>query len=352
MGAKFDLALPVLTLALLALGLVAVSSVASSGEFQRQILGIGLALIPLGLAWWLGRERLFKLAPLLYAVALGLQGLTLVIGRDINGARNWLVLGPVQFQPLEILKLALILMLARTLRGGYRGLGSYLPIAVLTLPALLLVGREDLGGAFVLAGIVVCMMLVWRMPLWHFLLGVLVVGVAFPTVVYPRLKAYQQTRLTIFLDPSKDARGQGYQLNQSIIAIGSGGMMGKGYKQGTQTQNNFLPEEQTDFIFSSYSEEQGFVGAIALLILFGALFWRLAFMAGESPLLRDQLIFAGVMGQIGVQALENIGAALSLLPLTGITLPLISYGSSSLISTLTTLGVAYVVYRDRYEGMI
>jgi len=238
-GAKFDLALPILTLALLALGLVAVSSVASSGEFQRQMLGIGLALIPLGLAWWLGRERLFKFAPLLYAAALGLQVLTLVIGRDINGARNWLVLGPVQFQPLEILKLALILMLARTLRGGYRNLGSYLPIALLTLPALLLVGREDLGGAFVLAGITLCMMLVWRMPLWHFLLGLLLVGVAFPTVIYPRLKAYQQTRLTIFLDPSKDARGQGYQLNQSIIAIGSGGMMGKVTSRGRKPRTTF-----------------------------------------------------------------------------------------------------------------
>ena len=352
MGAKFDLALPVLTFALLALGLGAVSSVASSGEFQRQLLGLGLAVIPLTLVWWLGRDRLFKFAPLLYTVALGLQLLTLVIGRDINGARNWLVLGPLQFQPLELLKLALILMLARTLRGGYKGLGSYIPILALSLPALLLVGREDLGGTLVLAGIVACMMLVWRMPLGHFFLGILVVIVAFPTLVYPRLEAYQQSRLTIFLDPTKDPRGQGYQLNQSIIAIGSGGMMGKGYKQGTQTQNNFLPAEQTDFIFSSFAEEQGFVGAIVLLILFGALFWRLAFMAGESPLLRDQLIFAGVMGMIGVQALENIGAALSLLPLTGITLPLISYGSSSLVSTLTTLGVAYVVYRDRYEGMI
>ena len=355
--AKYDLSLPVLVLLLLGAGLITISSVAISPDlasqniFQKQLLGVGLALVPIALLWWLGRDRIYLLAPVVYGVALLLQASTFVIGKDVNGQQNWIVLGPVQFQPLELLKLSLILFLPVVMRGGYKGLRSYLlPLAVF-LPALALVVKEDFGGALVLLVMFAAILLAWKVPWWHLVLALVLVGAAFPTVIYPRLKPYQQARLTIFVNPQRDPRGQGYQIIQSTIAIGSGGMQGKGYGKGTQSHNGFVPEAHNDFVLAPWAEEQGFVGCVALLTVFGALFWRLANMGSECTRLQDQLLFAGVLGQIGFQAIENMGAALSMLPLTGITLPLVSYGLSSLVMVLTTLGAAYVVYRDRFSGM-
>lgn len=332
------------------MGLLTISSVAEPSDFRKQLLGLAIAVVPLVGLWFTGRDRLYRATPWLFAIAVLLQLATILIGKEVNGSKNWLVIGPLQFQPLELLKLSLILMLARILKDGYRNLSSYaLPLAI-ALPVMALVAKEDFGGAMVLGGIVACMLLTWKMPIWHFWAVVVVIGVAFPTVIFSQLKPYQQARLTVFLDPLKDARGSGYQLNQSIIAIGSGGIKGKGYKEGTQSHKGFVFSQHSDFVFASLAEEQGFVGAVALLGLFALVFWRLAAMGGESPQLQDKLVIAGVLGQLGVQALENIGAAMSLLPLTGITLPLVSYGLSSLVAVLTTLGVVYVVYRDRYQG--
>jgi rod shape determining protein RodA len=354
---KYDLRFPLIVAALLAVGLLTVSTAAlspraSDGILTKQLIGVALAAVPLALLWWAGRDRIYAFAPWLFGFALLLQASTFVIGRDVNGQQNWIVIGPVQFQPLELLKLALILMLALTLRAGYTGLRTYLMALAVFLPALGLVVVQDFGGALVLAAIFGVMLLAARIPWWHALLALLLVGAAVPTALYPHLEPYQQKRLTIFLDPYQDPRGAGYQVIQSTIAVGSGGIQGKGYKQGSQSHNGFLPEAHTDFAFSTWAEEQGLIGALAVLLLYGALFWGLASMAGDSPRLQDQLLFAGVLGQLGFQVLENIGAALGVLPLTGITLPLISYGLSSLLSTLATLGVAYVVYRDRFEGSI
>ncbi|GGM11084.1 FtsW/RodA/SpoVE family cell cycle protein [Deinococcus aerophilus] len=354
---KYDLRFPLIVAALLAVGLLTVSTAAlspraSDGILTKQLIGVALAAVPLALLWWAGRDRIYAFAPWLFGFALLLQASTFVIGRDVNGQQNWIVIGPVQFQPLELLKLALILMLALTLRAGYTGLRTYLMALAVFLPALGLVVVQDFGGALVLAAIFGVMLLAARIPWWHALLALLLVGAAVPTVLYPHLEPYQQKRLTIFLDPYQDPRGAGYQVIQSTIAVGSGGIQGKGYKQGSQSHNGFLPEAHTDFAFSTWAEEQGLIGGLAVLLLYGALFWGLASMAGDSPRLQDQVLFAGVLGQLGFQVLENIGAALGVLPLTGITLPLISYGLSSLLSTLATLGVAYVVYRDRFEGSI
>ncbi|AFZ66132.1 FtsW/RodA/SpoVE family cell cycle protein [Deinococcus peraridilitoris] len=353
--AKYDLGLPVLVLLLLGAGLVTVSSVAMSpnlvdqGIFQKQLLGVALAVVPLALLLWAGRDRIYGAAPYLYVLAVVLLLATFVIGKEVNGQRNWLVLGPLQFQPLELAKLSLIVLLPLVMRGGYQGVRSYFWPLLLFLPVLGLVVKEDFGGGMVLAGMLACMLIVWRIPLWHVLLVVLVIGVAFPTVVYPRLKPYQQSRLTIFVNPYEDPKGAGYHQIQSTIAIGSGGMQGKGYGNGTQTHNGFVYSQHSDFVFASWAEEQGFVGAVALLGIFGALFWRLAGMSSDLTRPQDQLLFAGILGQLGVQTVENIGASLSMLPLTGITLPLVSYGLSSLVSVLVTLGLAYVIYRDRLE---
>jgi rod shape determining protein RodA len=151
-----------------------------------------------------------------------------------------------------------------------------------------------------------------------------------------------------FLNPAADPQGSGYQVIQSTIAVGSGGLLGKGYRQGTQTQLGFVPYRQTDFIFPVLAEEGGFVASVLLLILYGLLFWRLVAMASECPYDRDQLIIIGVCILIGFQVLVNIGVTLGMAPVTGITLPMVSYGGTSLVSTLMALTMAFVVHRDRY----
>lgn len=253
---KYDLRLPLVVAALLAVGLLTVSTAALSpraapGIFNKQLIGVALAALPVALLWWAGRDRAYRAAPWVYAAALLLQASTFVIGKEVNGQQNWIVVGPVQFQPLELLKFALILMLPAVLRNGYGGIKTYLAAFAVFLPALALVITQDFGGALVLGVLFGAMLLAARVPWWHALLAVIALGVAFPTVVYPHLAPYQQQRLTIFLDPYQDPRGAGYQVIQSTVAVGSGGVQGKGYLQGSQSHNGFLPEAHTDFAFST-----------------------------------------------------------------------------------------------------
>jgi rod shape determining protein RodA len=346
-----ELLLPFIALVILSIGLTTVSSVASPDVFQKQVMGAGLALVPIGLLLWLGRPRLYNLAIPLYVASLVMLLLTMFVGTEVNGNRNWLGQGFFRFQPLEFGKIALILTLARVMPRPFRALRDYLPVAAISLPmlALVMVGTGDLGGALVLIAIIVGMVVARGVPWVHLVTGLVLVAVAVPTVIWPQLKPYQQKRLTIFVNPETDPRGQGYQLIQSRIAIGSGGLTGKGYKLGTQSQGNFVPADDTDFIFAPWAEEWGFVGATVLILAYGALFWRMAGMGGECPSETDRMVIGGVMAMLGFQVLENLGAAIGLAPLTGLTLPLVSYGVSSLLAVSVALGVVYVVHRDRFR---
>ena len=332
---------------LLVCGLVALSSAATPTDFQKQLMGVALALIPMTVVWRLGRKRLHNVAPWLYALALLLLLMTALFGREVNGNRNWLSLGPLQLQPVEIAKLGLVLMLAWTMKTGYQGLRSYIvPFSVFGTVFGLVV-THDFGDAMVLAVIFLSTLLTFKVPAFHLALVLLSLAVLFPTVVLPHLKPYQQARLTSFIDPTKDARGSGYQVAQAMIAEGSGGFEGKGYRKGTQIHKGFVYSQQSDFIFAAWAEEQGFVGCIGLMALFTGLLWRMASITSGLPGLQDQLVVTGVMAWIGAQVVENIGASISMLPLTGITLPLISYGLTSLIMILTALACVIVIQRDR-----
>lgn len=346
-----EIGLPLIILVILGIGLLTVSSVAQHDVFQKQLLGAGLSLVPIAALWWLGRSRLYALAAPMYALSLFLLLLTMFFGTEVNGNRNWLGKGFFQFQPLEFGKIALILILARVMTRPIRSLRDYLVIAAVSLPmlGLVMVGTGDLGGALVLSAIILGMIVARGVPWRHLLIGLVVVAVAAPTVVWGHLKPYQQNRLTIFVNPDRDARGQGYQLIQSRIAIGSGGLTGKGYRQGTQSQGNFVPEDHTDFIFAPWAEEQGFLGAAFLILMYGLLFWRMTAMGGDCPSDADRMVIGGVMAMLGFQVLENLGAAIGLAPVTGLTLPLVSYGVSSLLAVAAALGVVYVVHRDRFR---
>ena len=348
---RADVSLPMVVAVLLGVGLFTLSSAAPSNEFTRQTVFMIAAFGASAAVIWLGRRRIMRFAPHLYALSIGLLVMVHLFGREVNGAQSWLYVGPLPgFQPSELAKISLILALAavmheRPIRGP---LGYLRPLALIAVPVGLVFLEPDLGSALVLAAAGGGMMLVRGIPWRHLLVFALLFVVAVPTVVFPNLKDHQRTRLVSFMNPAADPQGSGYQVIQSTIAVGSGGLLGKGYKKGTQSQLGFIPYRHTDFIFPVLAEEAGFVGAFALILLYALLFWRLAAMAAECPYERDQLAIVGVMTLIGFQVLVNIGVTLGLAPVTGITLPLVSYGGTSLISTLVGLSLAFVVHRDRY----
>lgn len=349
--ARVDLSLPLVAALVLAMGLVTLNSAAPGSEFSRQVAFLIGGVACCGLLLWLGKKRLVRFTPYLYVLSVALLLLTRFMGTVVNGARSWLIIGPLPgFQPSELAKLALILALASALHERpIRGLVDYLKVGAIVLsPVALVFDEPDLGSALVLAALAAGMVLVRGIPWRQLVLIVLVVAVSVPTVVLPNLAEHQRVRLVSFLNPAADPQGSGYQVIQSTIAVGSGGLLGKGYRQGTQSQLGFVPYRQTDFIFPVLAEEGGFVASVLLLVLYGLLFWRLVAMASECPTERDQLIIVGVCVLIGFQVLVNIGVTLGMAPVTGITLPLVSYGGTSLVSTLLALAMAFVVHRDRY----
>lgn len=350
---RSDLSLPIVVALLLALGFVTLSTAAPTDAFIRQLAFLGAGLLCSALVLWLGSRRLLRYTFHLYVLTVGLLLLTQVMGTTVNGAKSWLYLGPLPgFQPSELAKITLILALAAALHERpIRGPISYLvPTLLIAIPVGLVFLESDLGSALVLAMAGVGIVVVRGIPWLHLVILAALFLVTVPTVVWPNLAPHQRERLVSFLNPSADPQGSGYQVIQSTIAVGSGGLVGKGYGQGTQSQLGFIPFQHTDFIFPVLAEEGGFVAASVLLLLYGLLFWRLVAVAAECFHERDQLTIVGVLSLIGFQVLVNIGVTLGLAPVTGITLPLVSYGGTSLISTLLALTLVFVIHRDRYVG--
>ncbi len=344
--------LPILVVLLALIGFVTLSSaVTEPQDLTRQGVYFVVGLVGCVAMFWVGGQRLDRLSLPLYLVTLVLLVVVLAVGEEINGAKRWLQVGPVRLQPSELAKVAVIMVLGRFLsappsRGvlGYLGTG-----AIVGVPFLLVLLGPDLGSALVIAAIGAGMLFVRGIPTRLIVAALAVVAVTVPLVV-PQLAPHQQARITAFLNPDSDPQGAGYQVVQARIAIGSGGLTGKGYKQGTQTQFDFIPFKHTDFIFPVLAEEMGFVGSVFMLAVFSLLFWRLAVMAMECPRPRDQLVIAGILAYLGFQTLVNVGVALGLAPVTGLTLPIVSYGGTNLVVTLGVLGMAMLVHRDRFRG--
>jgi rod shape determining protein RodA len=348
----YDWVLVGLVLLINLIGLVTLYSAAPSrGVWLQQMLAFPIALSVGLLVQLFSRRQVLSWAFPLYAVSLVLLVLVLLVGREINGAKAWFNLGPLSFQPLELAKIGLILVLAKVLaaRPLERLLDYALPV-LLAAPILGLVFiQPDLGGTLVLIAGLLGMLFVRGMPTIHIVVGLLAVMVLVPTVVWPNLNQYQRDRVEILFDLSKDPKGKGFQQIQSTIAIGSGGLMGKGFGAGTQTQLGFVPERQTDFIYAVLAEEWGFVGASTLMVLYALLFFRLGRMALECVRLEDRLIIVGVLSMLAFQVVVNIAVTLGLAPVTGLTLPLVSKGGSSLIMVYLGLGLALLIHRDRYS---
>jgi len=331
-------AVGVLLIGLLALGGMSPALLVS----QLVFLGIGL------LAFWffshfdyLNHQYLLKH----YAVGgLVLLLLPFLFGIATRGAVRWIPLGSFTLQPSEIIKPFLILILAWFLSRSAPKLlelkTGLIYLGLLAVPALLIFKQPDLGSALVVAAIWLVMLLMSKAPKTYLVILLLLAAVVSP-LTWRFLADYQKQRLTSFIDPYADPKVSGYQLIQSVVAVGSGGFLGRGLGHGFQSQLNFLPERQTDFVFATIAEELGTLGAGSLLVLYALLLLRLLKIAKNTSDNFSFLIVIGVFALMTIQGMVNIGMNLGLMPITGVTLPLVSAGGSSLLTTLICLGLVY-----------
>jgi rod shape determining protein RodA len=314
-----------------------------STTFVRGLMWTGIALIVFLAATAFDYKWLRTFAWPLYFLQIGLLALTLAIGTGVGGSARWIPLGPLQFQFSELAKIMMIIVLANYLgsrQGRLKSLPSILGACVLVGPPWILVMMQpDLGTSLVLLAILAGMLFMSGASLRWLAAMALAVLAALPFVWNNVLRDYQQQRILGFLDPGRDVQGAGWQLQQALIAVGSGGPFGKGLTNGTQNQLNFLPVQESDFVAAIYLEELGFLGAILLLVLFGALLWRILVGGWRSKDPFGTLFAAGLASMLLFQLTVNLGMVVGIMPITGIPLPFISHGGASLISIAVGLGI-------------
>jgi rod shape determining protein RodA len=344
--------------ALCAVGVATIGSATYETRFaalyvkQATLAGVGLAALLGSLAF--DYRRLADRAPLFYAAALALLVYVLAFGPRVAGTRRWFFVGPLQVQPSELAKLAAALLVAKVFaewRKDSLGLRDLLgPGAAVGLLALLIAAEPDLGTAFCLVPLFLAVALLAGLRLR----AVLVLLVALAMVGWLgwryALKDYQKERIYTFLDPDRDPRGTGYQKIQSQIAVGSGGLLGKGYRNGSQSRLGYLPARHTDFIFSVLAEEFGFVGVAGVLGLYLLVLWR---MLETALLARDRVgafLASGLAASLGFQVVYNVAMVAGLVPVKGLPLPFMSYGGASLLSSLLAVGLVLNVRMRRFAN--
>ncbi len=326
---------------------------ANTGVLERHLVFVAAGITVMALTTMADYRRFRDWAPIFYGgVCLLLLGVISPFGTEVNGAQAWFQLGPFQLQPSEFSKIAVIIGLASL--GAHFGSDLDLRrlavlLAVPGIPLVLIMLQPDPGTAMVFVAISMGVLLVAGVRAKH-IAGLTLLGL---TAVVGLLSSglladYQKDRLTVFLNPGAGLQAEAYNLNQSKIAIGSGGVLGKGLFNGTQTQLDIVPEQHTDFIFTAVGEELGFLGAATLLVLFAVVGWRIWRIAQLS---RDQfgvLLCVGVLSMLAFQIFQNAGMTMGIMPITGIPLPLVSYGGSSTIAIFAGLGLVQSVHMRRF----
>jgi rod shape determining protein RodA len=350
---QFDILLLLASLALLALGVTLIYSGSLaryggnepllSGPVARQLAYAAIGLTLMMLVARFDYRSLSGMSLALYGLALLLLIVVLLIGDSIFGSRRWINLFGIPFQPSEPAKLITILLLARlfTQDGGrYLSGRTFLAsLLVAAAPALLIFLEPDLGTALVFVSIWFGMVFIAGARMRHMVLLICTGLVTLPFMALVALHGYQRERLAVFIDPSRDPLGTGFNINQAAISIGSGGLTGKGLLQGPQTQLDFLRTQTTDYIFSVLGEELGFLGAIVLFSLFVLLLLRGLRAVARSRDAYGRLIASGIVVMILTQVFINVGVNVRLFPVTGIPLPFISQGGSSLITMFISMGL-------------
>jgi len=273
------------------------------------------------------------------------------LGTVVKGAQRWIQLGPIRFQPSEIAKLAVILGLAALLSGAARPMKwdrVVRAVALVALPSVLIFLQPDLGTMLTF-GFIAAVMVFVAGATWRQMGALIVAGIVGTVGVFQvgAIKTYQITRLTAFLDETSDVLGAQYNQYQSQIAIGTGGLFGKGLFQGTQTNLRFVPEQSSDFIFTAVGEQLGFVGSLLIIVLFGIIIWRLLVAAANARDRFGQLVAAGIAALIAFHVFVNIGMTIRLMPVTGLPLPFMSSGGTVFVAMSIALGLAHSVWMRR-----
>jgi len=295
-----------------------------------------------------------RFAYLAYAVAFAALVGVEIMGSLAKGAQRWIDLGFVQLQPSELMKIALVLALARYFHGATlpqvgRPLFLLPPVAMIAAPALLVLNQPDLGTTVMLLASGAVVLFLAGVRWWKFALVGAGAAAALP-VIWGQLHAYQRERVLTFLDPDQDPLGSGYHIIQSKIALGSGGIWGKGFLEGTQAQLSFLPEKHTDFVFTMLAEEQGFVGGLAVLALYLVVFFMGLLFALRTRSQFGRLLAAGASVTFFLYVVINVAMVTGLIPVVGVPLPLVSYGGTAMMTVMVGCGLALGVdvHRDLY----
>ena len=356
---NFDWRLLGLIGALLAMGLANLASATLvegswiSPILRRQLVALAVGAVGFAAALAVDYRRLERFAPLIYIGTLLLLAATLVVGQEVGGNRSWLVYGPLRLQPAELAKVAMVLLLARYFHRHppsdiERLRELVVPALLVALPVGLIILQRDLGVALLTLLVGSTYLLFTAIPFraWA---AVALGGVGVLAVIwFFALQPYQKDRILDVVNPARDPLASGYQANQSRIAVGSGGLLGRGYTEGTQTQLRFLPTQHTDFIFSVVAEEWGLVGGASVLFLYsGMLIWGLSIARGSRELF-GALLAVGIVGSLFWPAVINIAMVLGLAPVIGVPLPLFSYGGSAMVSVLLSLALLLNVSMRRY----
>lgn len=347
---------------LVMIGLATLYSIGANGDlsyidkFYKQAIFAGIGVVAFFIFTLLDARIFTTYARFFGIVSIGLLAAVLVFGTTFNGTTGWFVIGPLSIQPVEIAKVLMVMYLAAYVSSKPGRAKSWQALAYSGLIAGVSVGlvvlQPDLGSAIILLGIWLGMIFVGDVKPLKFalILGALalVATLAWGFVLEP----YQQDRLLTFVQPERDPLGSGYNVKQAVISVGSGGLFGRGLGLGTQSQLNFLPAQETDFVFAVISESLGFMGAGLVLVLFGVVFWRMWLVMIK---LKDDfgvLVIAGIFWILVIQLLINVGMNMGIMPVTGIPLPFISSGGSSLVMYLAAMGIVQSFVVRQKAGLL
>ncbi len=351
----------VCTIILIVIGLVALFSATQSSnydEFKKQIVWIVISIPVLIATLLINYELLIKITPILYGITILLL-VGVLFTTPVNGATSWYNIGSVSFQPAEFAKVIIVLALSYTIvkiqSKGKNEINVFyklgIILAVVMVPVLLIVKQPDYGTAIAFIMALIFMLFVAGIDKKYIISAIIIVIVAVPLLYFFVLPEHAKTRIDVYLNPNLDPRGAGYNIIQSKLAIGAGQLFGMGLLKGNQTQLGFLYPKTTDFIFSVIGEELGFIVAAGIIVLYVVLITKSIYVAKTAKDIEGSYIAAGIAGIFFFHMLENIGMTMGLLPITGIPLPLVSYGGSSLLSNIIMIGILLNISGNRQKKL-
>lgn len=356
---NFDWTLFFLVIGLATIGILNIFSagfsmhdIRQSPQYIKQIQWVFVGLASMIVAFCIDYRIIARYAYIIYGISLLLLVAVFLYGTTTHGSQRWIILWGFSFQPSELVKLTVILALAKyfddyKVAGGHELKDLLIPFAITLLPFVLIMKQPDLGTSLILVIIFFSMAIFVGVRLKSFLIA-FGTGIVLTPISWYFLKEYQKDRILTFFSPERDPLGTGYHIIQSMIAVGSGGIFGKGYLKGTQTQLQFLPEQHTDFVFSVFAEEWGFIGGVILIFMFLVLIlWGLKIALHSRDLL-GTLISFGITILIFWKVFINIGMVLGIIPVVGIPLPFLSYGGSAIVVLMMSIGILMNVSMRRF----